>query len=199
MYIDTRAALVAELRRLAGTPDLQLPHLRAFAADVVLSDALLDDLTKVDLDNPYGRNVVHACEALECMVATWTRGLPCSPHDHGGSYGAVRVLRGQARHRIWSVSPGKLDEARAHTAVAGDVLACGPALVHSMGDDAEPQPLMTLHLYTQAIDHMVVYDLDHHDTCIVEGSCGAWIPAPESGLLRRRVAGILPRAEIRAA
>ncbi len=199
MFIDTREALVAELQHLAKVPGLQLQHLRSFAAEVTFSESLLQQLQRPDPSHPYGRNVIHACDALECMVATWTPGVPCRPHDHGGSYGAVRVLQGQARHRIWNVANGRIEEVRHHPAVEGDVLACGPSLVHSMGDDGEPQGLMTLHLYTAAIDHMVVYNPEESITYVVEGSCGAWIPDERSGLLRSATPGIVRRSELLAA
>lgn len=199
MFIETRAALKDALQRLARIPDLSLAHLQDFAARVTFSDDLLDALRKPDADHPYGRNVIHACDVLECMVATWTRDNPCSPHDHGGSYGAVRVLQGQARHRIWSVEDDRLHEVRQHPAVPGDVLACGPSMVHSMGDDNQPRGLVTLHLYTTAIDHMVVYDPTAHVTHVVEGSCGAWVPSQASGMLRSSTPGIHSRADLIAA
>mgnify|MGYP000512720187 CR=1 FL=1 len=199
MFIDTRDALVAQLEKLAAIPGLTPSQMQAFATEVQLSEALLADLRRPDPTHPYGRNVVWACDVLECMVATWTPGTPCYPHDHGGSYGAVRVLQGQALHRIWSVQDNALEEVHHHPATPGDVLVCGPSMVHSMGDDAQPQGLMTLHLYTRAIDHMVVYDLTGHDTVVVEGSCGAWIPTEASGLLRSRIAGIHKRADLAAA
>lgn len=199
MLITSRADLLARCHELAATPGLRLGHLRELAATVTLAPALLTELQQLDPTRPYGRHVVYADETLEVMVATWTRGKPCAPHDHGGSYGAVRVLRGAAQHHVWRVSDGELERIFDETATAGTVLACGPDLVHSMGDAEDDTPLMTLHLYTDSIDHMVVYDTQAGDTCIVDGSCGAWIPEPESGMLRLRTPGILSRAELRAA
>jgi predicted metal-dependent enzyme (double-stranded beta helix superfamily) len=199
MFIDNRDGLVAALERLAATPELKLTHLNAFARAVLLSDELLASLQSSDPANPYGRNVIHACDVLECMVATWTPGVPCLPHDHGGAYGAVRVLQGEALHRIWSVKSGRLDTVHHHTASPGAVLTCGPSMVHSMGDHADQQPLVTLHLYTSAIDHMVVYDPATTTTHVVDGACGAWIPTPESGLLRSSRPGFFSRADLLAA
>ena len=199
MLIDNRAVLIEALRRLADSSDLDLSKLRQFATDITLAPALLRDLENPDAANPYGRNVIFESPMLECMVATWTPNLPCNPHDHGGSWGAVRVLRGRALHQIWNVQDGALIERKQHTASVGDVLACGPSLVHSMGDDAESSTLMTLHLYTKAIDHMIVYDVEANHTHIVDGSCGAWVPAPDSGLLRSSTPGILHRTALEVA
>jgi len=199
MQIADREELLARCRELASTPGLRLAHLRAMAAEVVLSAELLAELHQPDPARPYGRHVLYADDKLEVMVATWTPGVPCLPHDHGGSYGAVRVLRGQAAHTVWRVSGGALEVAMSETTDPGQVMACGPDLVHSMGDNAASESLMTLHLYTAAIDHMVVYDVEAGDTCVVEGNCGAWIPEPDSGMLRSRNQGIHRRIELRAA
>ena len=92
-----------------------------------------------------------------------------------------------------------LETVASETASPGTVLACGPNLVHSMVDKGSNEPLMTLHLYTTAIDHMIVYDIAAGDTCVVEGSCGAWIPEIESGMLRSRKNGIHRRTDLIAA
>jgi cysteine dioxygenase len=199
MPIDTHTALVAALRQLADTEDLNLKRIQAFAARIELTEDLQRHLQNPDPTHPYGRTVLFESESLECMVATWTPGMPCRPHDHGGSWGAVRILQGRARHRIWSLRNGQMTERRVHTASSGDVLACGPSMVHSMGVDDVDRMLLTLHLYTRSIDHMVVYDVENSRTHVVEGSCGAWIPDASSGLLRSSTPGLLCRTELCAA
>lgn len=199
MQIVDRKDFIEHCNDLASTPGLQLSHLRDFASKVQLSPELLAELRQPDPSRPYGRNPVFANDHLEVMVATWTRGTPCLPHDHGGSHGAVRVLQGQAHHRVWRIRESALEEALAEKAAQGDVMACGPHLIHSMGDDGIEHGLMTLHLYTTAIDHMVVYDVEAGDTCVVEGTCGAWIPEASSGQLRSRNPGIHRRSKLRAA
>ena len=129
-----------------------------------------------DLSRPYGRNVVLDTAHVEGMVATWTRGVWCAPHDHGGSIGGVRVLRGTAKHRIFQLRGGRLDLVREERVRAGQVLTCGPDLVHAMADGGAEDSLMTLHLYAGPIDHMVVYDVEGDRTLVVDGGCGAWVP-----------------------
>ena len=199
MLIGTHTALVEALRALADTPDLTLRQLQDLAARLQLSDALQTELQSPDPTRPYGRNVLFANDVLECMVATWTPGKPCRPHDHGGSWGAVRILQGRAEHRIWRVAKGSMSARHVHTARSGDVLACGPSMVHSMGAHDGERTLQTLHLYTRSIDHMVVYDIENNRTHVVEGNCGAWIPDARSGLLRSTSPGLLGRSELRVA
>ena len=199
MIFDTHKALVTALHKLAESPGLDSKKLQDFAARVALSEALQTELQNPDPTHPYGRNVLFANDTLECMVATWTSGTPCLPHDHGGSWGAVRILQGQARHRIWAVGNGQMRETRVHTAGPGDVLACGPSMVHSMGVEAVEDVLLTLHLYTRSIEQMVVYDVENAQTYVVDGNCGAWIPDASSGMLRSRTDGLLRRTELQAA
>lgn len=191
-------ALMAPCAALSARDSLALSDLRRLAESVQLDAAQRAALALPDAAHPYGRRVLLADDLLEVMVATWTRGVPCAPHDHGGSVGAVRVLQGRARHKVWRVVDGALVLQAEHTVEAGGVLACGPDLIHSMGDDGAADPLMTLHLYTDSIDYMVVYEPALAQTHIVDGSCGAWVPRGQPALLRRTVAGIRSRAALAA-
>ena len=157
----------------------------------------LKPLAIEDASKPYGRRVLLETEALEIMVARWTPGKPCAPHDHGGSLGVVRVLQGRSKHRIWRCVDGQLQLVHEEVVMSGEVMSCGSDLIHSMGDDGGSEPLITLHMYTKSIDHMVVYDLDRRETLIVEGSCGAWVPHDAPHMIRRRYAGIRTPESVR--
>lgn len=151
---------------------------------------------KVDLSRPYGRRVFLNTDAVEGMLATWTPLTWCAPHDHGGSVGGVRVVRGAARHRVFRVRAGSLELVREERIEAGGVISCGPDLVHAMRDDGEEESLVTLHLYSGPIPWMVVYDTEGDATWQVEGGCGAWIPHDQPELVRQRRDGIVPVAEM---
>lgn len=153
-------------------------------------------LAQPDPSKPYGRHVLFANDVLEGMVAQWTPSTPCAPHDHGGSHGAVRVISGEALHTVWAVEEGQLVAMETTSHGAGDVLPAPPNMIHSMQDAGGDTPLITLHLYTDAIEHMVVYDRVSNHTCLVDGSCGAWIPTHgEQGLLAQHD-GILEPSQV---
>jgi predicted metal-dependent enzyme (double-stranded beta helix superfamily) len=165
----------------------------------VLSDFLSGDkpvfgeicsIARPDTSNPYGRRVLLETDDLEMMVACWTPGQPCAPHDHGGSVGAVRVLQGRARHTMWELQDGKLIPAQIETVESGSVMHCDSKLIHSMQDDGAELPLITLHMYTKSIDHMIVYDRANDETLVVEGSFGAWIPHDHPQMIRERRPGM---------
>ena len=138
-------------------------------------------LVNWDPKRPYGRRVLHESATLEAMIAGWSRGHACAPHDHGGSIGAIRILEGSAEHTVWEVVDGELQATAKTVHHKDEVLPAAAHLIHSMRSIGE-QPLVTLHLYTDPIAEMVVYDLASGRTLAVDGSCGAWIPergAPE--------------------
>lgn len=153
-------------------------------------------MAQPDSRRPYGRKVLFAGEHVEGMVARWTPAYPCAPHDHGGSFGAVRVLSGRVKHRIWRVTDGAITLAREEERAAGDILICGPDMVHSMVDAGGDEPLVTLHLYTDPIGHMVVYDVATAQTVVVQGECGAWIPVDQPELIRSVHDGVLRFPEV---
>lgn len=186
--------LLDRCRAAAADKTLGLADLVSLQQGVALDDAALQGLARPDPARPYGRQVLLGGHGVEVMVATWTRGLTCAPHDHGGALGAVRVLQGRARHRIWRVEGGALRLVKEHVAGPGELLACGADMVHSMGDDGGDAPLMTLHLYTPTIDFMVVYDQPSDRTLVVDGDCGAWVPGPDR--IRAEAPGMRARPEI---
>lgn len=175
--------LLERCRQLTAAPDLRTLGRWLTEAQVDLS------AERPDPSRPYGRHVLLETRFVEAMVATWTPGSWCAPHDHGGSVGGVRVLRGQAAHRVYRRSAGRLEAVRDEVVRRGEVMRCGPDLVHAMADGGGDEPLMTLHLYAGPIDHMVVYDLDNDETLVVDGGCGAWVPE-RADLVRSRRPGL---------
>lgn len=162
-------------------------------------DAELRAALRPDPGRPYGRLVFLGTAAVEGMLATWTPGASCAPHDHGGSSGGVRVLRGVAVHRVYQVTGGALSLVAEERCAAGAVLAFGAGLIHSMGDLGGDEPLVTLHVYAGPIPHMVVYDLARRETLLVDGGCGAWVPDDPNQLLGRRAGFVSPCALLASA
>jgi hypothetical protein len=181
-----RSASAAGVPGLRGIMDLHR------GLDITSADR--ETLFRPDPARPYGRRVLLANDVLEVMVATWTRGTPCAPHDHGGAAGAVQVLQGRSRHRVWKIQNGVLVQVAEEVVEAGGLMACGADVIHSMGDDGADEQLMTLHLYNPGIDFMVVYDQSMDRTLVVDGDCGAWVPEPDR--VRRTSPGVVPRAVV---
>lgn len=183
-------ALVHRCSTLQAEGPPALSALKRALSSVRLSPEALREACQADPHHPYGRRVLVSGPHVEAMLATWTRGVPCAPHDHGGSVGGVAIVQGEALHRVWRVSPEGLSPVAEERLRQGEVLACGPDLVHSMEDGGAAEPLVTLHLYAGPIGHMVVYDLERQRTLVVEGGCGAWLPYDQPELIRAAHEGL---------
>ncbi len=190
------ATILTPCRALSQRTDLGIQNLTELASSILLLPEEIEALRKPDLVHPYGRRVLMASPQLEVMVATWTPGMPCLPHDHGGSVGAVRVLAGRGEHRIWAIEHGRLQLRRAHTVEPGRVLSFGANLIHSMVSASPDEPLLTLHLYTDSISAMVVYETAGEGrTLVVDGSCGAWVPEDPANI-QLSLPGAHPRSQL---
>jgi predicted metal-dependent enzyme (double-stranded beta helix superfamily) len=157
-------------------------------------DGELLALSVGDPRNAYGRTVLRAGPEVEVMVARWTPGRGCAPHDHGGSTGVVRVLQGEATHVWYHIQDGALVEVGQERAGAGDLLLVDPALIHAMRP-ADGVPLVTLHLYAAPIASMAVFDCHAKRSLRVTGRSGAWIPDDPSLILRELPGIALPPPE----
>ena len=188
--------LLDRCRSLANSGEVSQRSLLGTLKDLEIDADTVEALMVVDASHPYGRRVLFENAELEAMVATWTPGKVCAPHDHGGSIGAVKVLRGKALHTLYKVESGALKVLREEQRDAGELMVCGRDIVHAMGDGGEKESLVTLHLYSKSIDHMVVYDANSERTVVVDGGCGAWIPDDEPHLIRSEHRGIVPVEEL---
>ena len=152
------------------------------------------DLLVADEAHPYGRGVLVSDAGLEVMLATWTPGATCAPHDHGGAEGAVRVVAGRCKHRVYAPRGDALVLVEEREHGPGDVLVADKDLVHGMSDLDPDDPLVTLHAYLPGIADMVVYDVVGHRTLLVDGGCGAWVPDDPAQVLRAIEGFVLPKA-----
>lgn len=147
---------------------------------------------------PYGRTVLVAEDGLEVMIAGWSRGRACAPHDHGPGQGAVRVLQGRARHRGFVLEGGELRAGEDEVLEAGAVLRCPRGFVHQMQDDGGEQPLVTLHLYAGTTVPTTVYDLEHRRTQWLGPGCGAWARPSSDPEVLRWASGLVPASQSEA-
>ena len=177
--------------------DIRTRDLVTLLESIEISDADIQTLMREDVTHPYGRKVILNHANLEVMVATWTRGVPCAPHDHHDSRSAIRVLQGRSHHRMFRCHEGNLIETLSEHKTKGDVLLCSPRQIHAMGDDGAEQPLVTLHAYSGSIDNMVVYS--ETETLIVSGACGAWVPESDKDIYGRAQGHVLRDAVLYSA
>lgn len=188
------SGLSAFLDRLRSAP-LDPAAVAAWIAGLPLDAAEIAALRAPDLSRPYGRRVLVTGGGVEVMLATWSPGARCAPHDHGGATGAVRVLAGRCAHFVYRPAGADLEEVSVGLHGAGDVLDASQDLVHAMEDLDPAEPLITLHVYVPGIPRMVVYDVEGGRTLLLGGDCGAWVPDDPATILSS-VAGFVPPSEV---
>lgn len=173
-----------EAKKLLTISEIKTSDLVDFLNKIEVNNADIAKYSLADPKHPYGRRVLLNDPRLEVMLATWTRDLPCIPHEHGGSKSAIRVLKGQSHHRLFQIKDQLLVEVFSEKRAENDILTCAPKQVHSMGDDGLENSLITLHAYSGSIPDMVVYD--KKNTLVVKGTCGAWIPEDEQDIVLKK-------------
>lgn len=145
---------------------------------------------KLDPEHPYSRNVLYNEDNLEIMVARWTRDVPCHPHDHGASYSAILILDGCSEHKLYRIQDDELVCVHTEYKHKGDVILCAPHQIHSMGGYPN---LITVHVYTEAISNMLVFDKENKQTFLVDGGCGAWLPVDNPDMIVGQKKGYVRR------
>lgn len=152
--------------------------------DIQINPELCASLMHPDGSKPYGRQVIYQDDLIEIMVATWTPKNMCAPHDHGGSWSAIRILQGTSKHQLYRITNQTLHCVHTEFCPTSSSIQCTPNQIHAMGDAGIDQtPLMTIHAYSKSIPYMMVYDIANNQTIQVHGTCGAWIPEDTSQIV----------------
>lgn len=131
--------------------------------------------------NPYGRRLILSEGGIEVLLMNWASKHECAPHDHGASFGFIRILNGTARERRFTLRAGKLELLTDVERTSARPIFVKAPTIHSMINPHDA-PLITLHAYAPAIHGMKVYDPLRCVGCVVRDTCGAWLPTPEERL-----------------
>ena len=143
----------------------------------------LEPVISPPIDFPYSRTLLYKSEHIEVLGMSWAHDRQCAPHDHGQSWGLVKILEGRATHAIYSLKGGIPVLRIRSLKEAGTTLFAPKGMIHSMGNPSSNR-LITLHVYTPEITNMMVYDIPRCAACIVADDCGAWWPATQRQIVR---------------
>lgn len=110
-------------------------------------------------EGTYARHRVHLGEHAEVLVLCWRPGQRTPIHDHAGSYGAVKVLRGVMWETIFEMEGGEgLAYSSAREWTPGHVTGADVPDIHQLGNpDVSGRDLVTLHLYAPPLTSLNVY------------------------------------------
>lgn len=146
--------------RLPRTMD-EMPGLAELAErlrDSHLNWRLVEALTHFQ-PSAYTRTTLGWTPACELLLLCWMPGQASRVHDHGGSYGASLVLRGELEETRFAWTDTHLEPRRLRTARPGDVLLERPETIHRV-DNRFAAGAVTLHLYAPPMSGMTNYDED---------------------------------------
>jgi cysteine dioxygenase len=135
-------------------------------------------------DYPYGRKLLYKSKYLEILVMNWAYNKVCAPHDHGSSFGWVKVVSGESTNISYKLDKDEVPTlSTTWTQRAESIFFAPKGQVHAMQNLCS-EPLVTFHVYAPPISGMKVYDLKRCAACIVSDDCGAWWPDDRLKLLQ---------------
>ena len=110
-------------------------------------------------EGTYARHRVHLHAHAELLVLCWRPGQRTPIHDHAGSYGAVRVLRGVMWETLFEMQEGEgLAYKSSREWTPGHVTGADVPDIHQLGNpEVSGQDLITLHLYAPPLTSLNVY------------------------------------------
>jgi cysteine dioxygenase len=157
------AALVEQLSRMGGPPAFE--ELSALLGGVEVWAEELRPYVSFK-ESTYARHRVHLGSHAELLVLCWRPGQRTPIHDHAGSYGAVRVLRGVMWETLFEMEG---DAGLAYKSscewTPGLVTGADVPDIHQLGNpDVSGQDLVTLHLYAPPLTSLNVYKVGRKES-----------------------------------
>ena len=112
-------------------------------------------------ERQYSRNVLIRESQFEILIMCWKSGQRSLIHDHGGSFGVVKVLRGILTESVFVPALNgmiKADASRDYQ--EGDIQVESPATIHQVSN-LQPQSrnAISVHFYIPPLSTMNVYQL----------------------------------------
>ena len=155
--------LVERLKRMGGPPAFE--ELSALLGGSEVSAEELRPYVSFK-EGTYARHRVHLAEHAELLVLCWRPGQRTPIHDHAGSYGAVRVLRGVMWETLFEMGgAGGLAYKSAREWTPGHVTGADVPDIHQLGNpDVSGQDLVTLHLYAPPLTSLNVYKVGRKES-----------------------------------
>ena len=152
----TLAGLVERLSRAAAPP--AFGELNELLAGVSVSDEELRPYVSFK-EGTYARHRVRLSEHAELLVLCWRPGQRTPIHDHAGSFGAVKVLRGVMWETLFEMEEGSgLAYKSGREWTPGHVTGADVPDIHQLGNpDVSGRDLVTLHLYAPPLTSLNVY------------------------------------------
>jgi cysteine dioxygenase len=157
------AGLVERLGRAGAPPTFE--ELNALMAGVEVGADELRPYVSFK-EGTYARHRVHLGEHAELLVLCWRPGQRTPIHDHAGSFGSVKVLRGVMWETIFEMGERDgLSYQSGREWMPGHVTGADVPDILQLGNpDVSGEDLVTLHLYSPPLASLNVYKVGRRDS-----------------------------------
>jgi cysteine dioxygenase len=131
----------------------------------------------------YSKTTLYSCDRIECSIVNWHHNRPCAIHDHGDSWGLIKVVNGILINTTYDRNTdGSLQEIAKTYHTQGEFIYLPKGIIHQMVSIGQEQ-LITFHCYCPLIERMRVYDTAHNAICTITGDRIASIPKRDRTLV----------------
>jgi len=112
-------------------------------------------------EDRYSRNSVYKNEKFEILLICWKSGQRSLIHDHGGSLGGVRIVRGLLTETLFTVAPnGMIKAISSSDYAASDIQIEEPTTIHQVSNlQPETNHAISVHIYMPPLQQMNIYFL----------------------------------------
>lgn len=159
----TLGALAGKVSALDGPPSLA--EVNAWLGAVSVTEDELRPYVSFK-EGTYARHRVRLGRHAELLVLCWRPGQRTPIHDHAGSFGAVRVLRGVMWETLFEMDGAEgLRYGSAREWRPGRVTGADVPDIHQLGNpEVSGQDLVTLHLYAPPLASLNVYKVGRRES-----------------------------------
>ncbi|HEY1972568.1 MAG TPA: cysteine dioxygenase family protein [Pseudonocardia sp.] len=141
------------ITRSAGPTPLALPALRRLTRQIAREVRLGRHEVRVDADRRWYQ-LLSSDGYVDVWLISWAREQSAELHDHGGSLGALTVVRGELTEHRWARSSLSSRSLRAGTSVGFPV-----SHVHDVTNVAA-EPAVSVHAYSPPLTAMSYYRIE---------------------------------------
>jgi cysteine dioxygenase len=141
-------------------PTISPPRMQELVKRLVITPDETDRYGGFNNDH-YARNVVYNDEEVAIFLMCWKSGQRSLVHDHRGSLGGVRILRGILTETLFERAPnGMIKAVSSSDYQPSDIQIEEPTTIHQISN---LQPVsnhaMSLHIYSPPLRQMNIYTL----------------------------------------
>ncbi len=134
---------------------------------------------------PYNRILLSQTKNVEVLLMCWSQGMSSAPHDHGQSYGSVKVIKGCLSNTYWQINNNKFSCLKTTMHNSGEIISIKSGKIHAMANISDTASY-SLHVYVKPIHKMKVYNPERNRYCVVPDDHGAWWPQDKKSIINER-------------